>query len=92
MTALSSNRWWRMVLLAAHAALPRPERVPRLPDSLEARLNATNDALQPSAGGVVEFWSDPIGRFVIRVSACTIRIRMCSNYTWLVPRFEYFCC
>ena len=50
-----------MVLLAAHgAALPRPERVPRLPDSLEARLNATNDALQPSAGGVVEFWSDPI--------------------------------
>ena len=50
-----------MVLLAAHgAALPKPERVPRLPDSLEARLNATNDALQPSAGGVVEFWSDPI--------------------------------
>jgi hypothetical protein len=23
-------------------------------------LNATNDALQPSAGGIVEFWSDPI--------------------------------
>jgi acetyl/propionyl-CoA carboxylase alpha subunit len=50
-----------MVLLAAHGpALPKPERVARLPDSLEARLNATNDALQPSAGGVVEFWSDPI--------------------------------
>ncbi len=50
-----------MVLLAAHGEkLPKPERVPRLPDSLEARLNATNDALQPSAGGIVEFWSDPI--------------------------------
>ena len=50
-----------MVLLAAHGpALPKPERTARLPDSLEARLNATNDALQPSAGGVVEFWSDPI--------------------------------
>ena len=50
-----------MVLLAAHGQrLPRPERVPRLSDSLEARLNATNDALQPSAGGMVEFWSDPI--------------------------------
>lgn len=50
-----------MVLLAAHGPkLPKPERIPRLPDSLEARLNATNDALQPSAGGVVEFWSDPI--------------------------------
>ena len=50
-----------MVLLAAHGpSLPKPERIARLPDSLEARLNATNDALQPSAGGVVEFWSDPI--------------------------------
>ena len=50
-----------MVLLAAHGQrLPKPERVPRLSDSLEARLNATNDALQPSAGGMVEFWSDPI--------------------------------
>ncbi len=50
-----------MVLLAAHGPrIPKPERIPRLPDSLEARLNATNDALQPSAGGIVEFWSDPI--------------------------------
>ena len=49
-----------MVLLAAHGpSLPKPERIARLPDSLEARLNATNDALQPSAGGIVEFWSDP---------------------------------
>ena len=49
------------MLLAAHGEkLPKPERIPRLPDSLEARLNATNDALQPGAGGIVEFWSDPI--------------------------------
>ena len=50
-----------MVLLAAHGSLlPMPERIPRFHDSLEARLNATNDALQPNAGGVVEYWSDPI--------------------------------
>ncbi|MEL7046021.1 MAG: biotin/lipoyl-containing protein, partial [Pseudomonadota bacterium] len=27
-------------------------------DSVEARLNATNQALQPSAGGQIEYWSD----------------------------------
>lgn len=48
-----------MVLLAAHGPqLPKPTRVPRFNDSVEARLNATNQALQPSAGGVIEFWSD----------------------------------
>ena len=48
-----------MVLLAAHGkCLPKPERILRHNDSVEARLNATNQALQPSAGGVVEFWSD----------------------------------
>jgi acetyl/propionyl-CoA carboxylase alpha subunit len=48
-----------MVLLAVHGPiLPRPERVPRYNDSVEARLNATNQALQPHAGGVIEFWSD----------------------------------
>ena len=37
-----------MVLLAAHGPkLPKPERVLRNNDSLEARMNATNDALQP---------------------------------------------
>ena len=37
-----------MVLLAAHGSkLPKPERVLRNNDSLEARMNATNDALQP---------------------------------------------
>jgi hypothetical protein len=27
---------------------------------VEARLNATNQALQPSAGGIIEYWSDAI--------------------------------
>lgn len=50
-----------MVILAAHGAnLPKPQRMPRFNDSLEARLNATNDALQPNAGGVIEYWSDAI--------------------------------
>jgi acetyl/propionyl-CoA carboxylase alpha subunit len=48
-----------MVLLAAHKdKLPRPERLVRKNDSVEARLNATNQALQPHAGGVIESWSD----------------------------------
>jgi len=50
-----------MVLLAAHGpGLPEPVRIPRFSDSVEARLNATNQALQPSAGGVIEFWSDAL--------------------------------
>ena len=50
-----------MVLLAAHGPkLPKPERVLRNNDSLEARMNATNDALQPHAGGQIEHWSDAV--------------------------------
>lgn len=50
-----------MVLLAAHGPkLPKPDRVIRHNDSVEARLNATNHALLPSAGGVIEYWSDAI--------------------------------
>ncbi|MEQ8516879.1 MAG: biotin/lipoyl-containing protein, partial [Chromatocurvus sp.] len=50
-----------MVLLAAHGErLPKPERLLRHNDSVEARLNATNQALQPSAGGVIDFWSDAL--------------------------------
>jgi acetyl/propionyl-CoA carboxylase alpha subunit len=49
-----------MVLLAAHGPrLPKPERIGRYAASVEARLNATNQALAPSAGGVIEYWSDP---------------------------------
>jgi len=45
-----------MVLLAAHGPqLPKPERLPRFNDSVEARLNATNHALQPNAGGQIEY-------------------------------------
>ena len=50
-----------MVLIAAHGLrLPEPTRIPRFNDSVEARLNATNQALQPNAGGVIEYWSDAI--------------------------------
>ena len=50
-----------MVLLAAHGdKLPRPATFARNNDSVEARLNATNAALQPHAGGVIEHWSDAI--------------------------------
>ncbi|MFK8047945.1 MAG: biotin/lipoyl-containing protein [Halioglobus sp.] len=50
-----------MVLLAAHGKkLPKPTRLLRHNDSVEARLNATNQALQPSAGGVIEYWSDAL--------------------------------
>lgn len=49
-----------MVLLAFHKQrLPKPQRVRRLNASVEARLNATNQALAPHAGGVVHSWTDP---------------------------------
>ncbi len=48
-----------MVLLARHGKrLPKPERLPREAACVEARLNATNQALQPHAGGIIEKWSD----------------------------------
>ena len=50
-----------MVLLARHGErLPRPARVPREGAAIEARLNATNAALAPHAGGLIRFWSAPI--------------------------------
>lgn len=50
-----------MVLLARHGKrLPVPSRNVRHKSSVEARLNATNDALMPHAGGVITKWSDPI--------------------------------
>ena len=50
-----------MVLLARHgAALPKPTRLPRCGASVEARINATNDALKPHAGGVIQEWSAPL--------------------------------
>jgi len=49
-----------MALLAAHGPrLPKPERVVRNLSGLEVRINATNDALQPHAGGLIKVWSAP---------------------------------
>ncbi len=50
-----------MALIAKHKGrLPRPTRVPREGAALEVRLNATDRALQPAAGGVIVSWSDPV--------------------------------
>jgi acetyl/propionyl-CoA carboxylase alpha subunit len=50
-----------MMLLARHGKrLPKPSRLPREHASVEARLNATNQALQPHAGGLIEYWSNAI--------------------------------
>ncbi|MEQ9323873.1 MAG: biotin carboxylase N-terminal domain-containing protein [Polyangiaceae bacterium] len=50
-----------MVLCKRHGDhLPEPKLVPRFGAGLEARLNATNDALQPHAGGRIISWSEPI--------------------------------
>lgn len=50
-----------MALLALHKErLPRPERIARFGAAAEARLNATDCSLSPSAGGVIRNWSAPI--------------------------------
>ncbi len=50
-----------MALLARHKErLPRPERQQRFGAGAEARLNATDCSLSPSAGGVIRYWSKPI--------------------------------
>ncbi len=50
-----------MALLARHKErLPRPERMARFGAGAEARLNATDCSLSPSAGGVIRYWSRPI--------------------------------
>jgi acetyl/propionyl-CoA carboxylase alpha subunit len=50
-----------MALIAKHKArLPKPVRVMRERAAIEARLNATDRALNPAAGGVIVSWSDPI--------------------------------
>ena len=50
-----------MVLLARHGKrLPKPIRERRERASLEARMNATDRALKPHAGGVITDWSDSI--------------------------------
>jgi len=50
-----------MALIAKHKTrLPKPTRVQRDLAALEVRLNATDRALQPAAGGVIVSWSDPV--------------------------------
>ena len=50
-----------MLLLACHGSrLEKPVLVARKGDAVEARLNATDDALRPHAGGIIEAWSPPI--------------------------------
>jgi acetyl/propionyl-CoA carboxylase alpha subunit len=50
-----------MMLIAVHGRrLPRPRRVVRDVSGLEVRINATNAALQPHAGGLIRSWSPPI--------------------------------
>jgi len=50
-----------MAIIARHKKrLPRPERVPREGAAIEVRLNATDRALNPAAGGVIIHWSDPV--------------------------------
>lgn len=50
-----------MVLISLHGKrLPRPEREARYPSGAEIRVNATNAALQPHAGGLIRQWSKPI--------------------------------
>lgn len=50
-----------MALLSLHGKrLPRPERVMRNISGAEVRINATNQALQPHAGGTIIAWSSPL--------------------------------
>ena len=50
-----------MALISVHGErLPEPQRTPRNVSALEVRINATNAALQPHAGGMIRAWSAPI--------------------------------
>ncbi|MEM7179467.1 MAG: biotin/lipoyl-containing protein [Spirochaetota bacterium] len=50
-----------MALMAAHGKrLQKPERIVRNLSAGEARINATNQALQPHAGGLIKNWSKPL--------------------------------
>ena len=49
-----------MLLIACHGSkLPKPARIPRHVSGIEARVNATNPALKPHAGGILRHWSPP---------------------------------
>ena len=49
-----------MLLLNCYGKqLPCPQRQPHFISGIEARLNATNAALKPHAGGILKFWTIP---------------------------------
>ncbi|MBF0238304.1 MAG: biotin carboxylase [SAR324 cluster bacterium] len=50
-----------MLFIACHGKqVPKPERLPRHVSGCEARINATNAALKPHAGGILRYWSPPL--------------------------------
>ncbi len=50
-----------MALIAVFGKnLPKPERIEHNISGGEIRLNAQNSALQPSAGGIIDYWSPPL--------------------------------
>lgn len=50
-----------MAMLSIHRKrVPKPERVLRNPSGGEVRINATNQSLQPHAGGIIQAWSKPL--------------------------------
>jgi len=50
-----------MCLLALHGPdLPKPTRVAKAAAAVEVRINAMNNALKPSVGGLLHAWSRPI--------------------------------
>lgn len=50
-----------MALLSLHGKrLQKPDRILRYPSGSEVRINATNKAIQPHAGGVIMNWSKPL--------------------------------
>ncbi|MDF3820505.1 biotin carboxylase N-terminal domain-containing protein [Leptospira sp. 96542] len=50
-----------MAVLSIHGSrVPKPERMLRNVSGAEVRINATNRALQPHAGGIIQNWSNPL--------------------------------
>ncbi|MBL0956112.1 MAG: biotin/lipoyl-binding protein [Leptospira sp.] len=50
-----------MAVLSIHGPrVPKPERIVRNVSGAEVRINATNRALQPHAGGIIQNWSNPL--------------------------------
>ncbi|TGM48413.1 biotin carboxylase [Leptospira biflexa] len=50
-----------MAVLSIHGPrVPKPERIVRNVSGAEVRINATNRALQPHAGGIIQNWSNAL--------------------------------